>query len=397
MKILLKKIFILLLANTVINKVLIIPSHETQRNLLIIPNQKKKTSNYFKKNFYISKRNLVTENNEKKEEENLNSYQTHTIDVNNQNINHLLTSSINATDSKKNPVIIINHQETHHKPQMQESTNSNYIKYEKRDTTQSMDNVSVQDLPVLEQILENISKMYTNFYSKLPDNTDKTSIDDVNEMNSFMIKLKTFTRDVIMNSSNLMNDVNYLQRKIHLIKSGESEMIYFYNMEEKYARLKTQSALMLKDSIRDKWQKINEFSNQYNAQITEIYKDSYELYKFNLSFANQIKKINYSHSQNGENDALNKFDEVLMFSIKLIEVKVDLEKSLINLKSGFEEIKIIGFKVDQLLMELGNKINEREVDIKKEELKKEGELLKAKGGSWVGVKAVLATGLLVML
>lgn len=401
MKILLKKIIFLLLTNSLLTKVLIAPEKNSQRNLLIIPNEKKKTSNYYNKNFYLPNRYLNTHTPENKlsqlprtnpqttnrllkrknnqyrsleNSSNLKNYQTHTISTNSQNINTLVKSSIDSTET--NPIIIINHQETHHIPESLETQNRPYLTKESQDTTQSMDNVSIQDLPILEQILENLGNIYTNFYAKLPENAEQGSIDDVGEMNGFIIKLKTFTRDVIMNSGELMNDINFLQRKIHLIKSGENEMIYFYNLEQKYGRLKTQSALMLKPKIREKWQEINEFSHNYNEEIKNLYKDSYELYKFNLSFANQIKKINYSHNNNAQNNALNKFDEVLMFSIKLIEVKVDLEKSLRNLKNSFEEIKMIGFKVDELLMDLGNIINDREVEIKKEEVKMEEVKLK---------------------
>lgn len=315
---------------------------------------------------------------DQQEEENYvpSNYQTHTVETREKNINNILHSVIKSTDNhQEKPVIIINHQEIHHVPRTprQQDNNPSPIQHnepvERPSTVNDMNNVSIDDMESLEKILDNIANIYTNFYQKLPEETDQSSLEeyDPEKMNEYMIKLKTFTRDVIMNSENLMNEINYFQRKVHLIKSGENEMVGFFKKEQTYAKLKTQSALMDQEDIKDNWTLIASLSEEYNQMVKDIYRHSYELYKFNVFFANQIKQINNSGSTQGEENTVNKFDQVLMFSIRLIEVKVDIEKAIAELKTCFQTIKTISFKVEQILMDLEQIIRKREIEIREEE------------------------------
>ena len=296
--------FILFLVYNIETKILIIPEPSQSRKLMIAYPQKnypQKKSTYFQKNFSYSRGlnnsenltpqnpNIATLKNEeniqnkqniknmeniqnKEKEYNPKNYQTYTIETRENNINNVLNSAMNSTENK--PLIIINHQETHHIPmekndQTEENRHQQNSKLiQKENSVNNLDLVSIDDLPTLEMILENVKKIYTNFYDKLPEENGRNDIDKIDgeDLNKYFIKLKTFTRDVIMNSQNLMNDINYFQRKVHLIKSGENEMISFYNFEERYARFKTQSALMEDKQIKVNWSKIYAFSKDFNTE-----------------------------------------------------------------------------------------------------------------------------------
>ena len=55
------------------------------------------------------------------------------------------------------------------------------------------------------------------------------------------MNLREFTKKVLLNSEELMNNINYFERKIHMMQPGEADMMVFFNLEDKYANLKTQS------------------------------------------------------------------------------------------------------------------------------------------------------------
>ena len=104
-----------------------------------------------------------------------------------------------------------------------------------------------------------------------------------------------------------MNDINYFERKIHLMQPGEENMMYFFNYTERYAKLKTETSLLTDESINNFWIRIRTYSSHYDLLIKDAFRHAYNIYKFNLAFAAKIKFISGEISK-GITGAISKFD-----------------------------------------------------------------------------------------
>ena len=234
--------------------------------------------------------------------------------------------------------------------------------------------------------------MYTNFYSNLPEENLEEKNKKNKNMSVYMNSLQNFTREILMNSDSLMSDINYLENKLHNMKTGLENMMFFYNLEEKYDKLKIQLEVIDNEDIKKEYETLQNYSTDYDIYEKNIKKYSYDLYKFNNFFAEQIKNIHSNEYLDQKSDAMDKFDKVLMLSVRLIELKVDLEKCLENLKENFENLKKLGIDLENTLLNLGEVVEKKVIEVEKEKIAKDKGVplvLDAGVGAFKGVLLVL--------
>ncbi len=70
------------------------------------------------------------------------------------------------------------------------------------------------------------------------------------------MELNFFAKEVINNSETLMNNINYYERKIHLIHAGEGNMMVFFNFTQRYAKLRAISATVDNVKVKQYWNQI---------------------------------------------------------------------------------------------------------------------------------------------
>lgn len=172
-----------------------------------------------------------------------------------------------------------------------------------------------------------------------------------------MLAFQSFARYVVTESENLMNDINYFERKIHLLQPGEDQMMFFFNYSERYAKLKAETSLLTDTNISRYWLKIRQYANQYDLGIRQAFKHAYNLYKLNLEFAAKIKFLS-SEATKGIQGAISKFEEVLSLSAALITKRAMIEDAIGQLKKMLSEFQILQYQTDSDLMSISQALNE---------------------------------------
>lgn len=361
---------------------LVIPHNNAQKRRYL-ENQINSEDNQINNNIQYNEEINQTQNLENIEnpESSENSENVQNMEYPDKSLQEILNYSIDQSE-KKNPVIIINHSEN-------ETREQNYINpiYEvpKKNTLDNLNEISIADIDTLILILNNIENLYSGFYQKLPEDPKmEKNPENLQNLNDYIKRLQIFTRDIMMNSDSLMSDMNYLENKIHKMQPGIEKMMLFYNLEEKFSKLKIQLTVTKDEKIRGEFKELTNYSEDYDIYEKNIKKYSYDLYKFNDFFAAQIKNINQDPFSGNQGDSVDQFDKVLMLSVRLIEIKVDLEKCLENLKEDFENLQTLGFDIEKTILNLGEKVEKQVIEIEKEKIAKDkGTVFVKEEGEWI--------------
>ncbi len=185
----------------------------------------------------------------------MNPNQIHNINIPSDDIGEIIKSAV-ETSGHQNPIIVINN-----KQEMIVPADQNQGTLDQHQTTSSDENsISIKDIDHLISVIDKIQDIYTNFYEEMPNQPNAKSSDFKSgtlELRLFILRLKKFTKYVIMESYELMNNINLYEKKIHLMKSGEAEMMVFFNYGQRYSKLKTESVNLSNKTANNHWDAIS--------------------------------------------------------------------------------------------------------------------------------------------
>lgn len=207
----------------------------------------------------------------------------------------------------------------------------------------------------------------------------------------FYAAIRNFIKSVIINKHQLLQDLVFVHNKIHLLKTSENDMLKFYNLEEKYMDVKIKSAPFdakdQKFSIHFK--QINNYTVDFNNEVKKIGVAAADLFKLNDFFTNEITQLEHDNYDHAVVNALDKFDKVLMMTVKLVEMKIDIENSIGAMKGGMIELKDLRLKVEADILNI-----ERLTEFYLIQQRAEGVKKSVKGVRMLGSVVAFVVGLL---
>ena len=234
--------------------------------------------------------------------------------------------------------------------------------------------VSFKDIDTLLDVLNFVGHLYTDIFNSLPqepEGKEKGGLEKTLDVLRFYSKVRNFLMVVIQSRQQLIEDINFLEGKVHALKTEREEMINFYGLDHKYFKVKLK---MIRYSNDDKFKS---YMNDLDTIQATFEKDVKTILKFAYIFGNQtatfIKEINdlqRNESSNNVLNALDKFDKIIMMTIRLIEVKISLEDSMENLKVSLNNLKTNKLALTETLNNIA-KIGAKEVDLKTAPLESE--------------------------
>ena len=314
------------------------------------------------------------------------------------NLKNILNSTLKNT-SGQNPIIVINHAPKTHYTTYQNAdpyqnfnnvynqfensgnfSNNKVIRYNSNKwKTQNEDFITSDDINVLIEVLGNIWDIYQRFFQALPQTNkdDKGAMEKTMDILKFYAEMRNFVKKVFLEKDELFGDIKFLESRVSLLKfKTEDDMIRFYNLGYKYENLKIKME-KTENSKKDFLQsqaKLNEINERFETDVKSILASAYDLSKLNQFFTNEIQEITKNGSDNDVLNALDKFDKILMMTIRIIELKIEVEESVKNIKEGVEELKKYRLEVEDVVIKMEKDLDGsiKEVEQKKKEESFEG-------------------------
>ena len=206
-------------------------------------------------------------------------------------------------------------------------------------------------------ILEEIRQLYDHIYSVMPseDKKDKSTLEATVDVLRYYAKIRSFLKKVYKLRHQLVADLNYVSRKIHLLTADGNDMLFFYGLQDKYLAIKVKAEPhKLKDSkFSIYFQMLDDFVLKFNENVQNIGSSSQDIIKLNDFFTQEIDQLQSYETDSSILNALDKFDKILMLSIKLIDLKIDIEASIHKMKENFTELKNQRDQVDEVITNIG--------------------------------------------
>ena len=300
-------------------------------------------------------------------------------------VKSLLTKTLQNTNGE-NPIILINHSptitsyinpQTHYTANPQNPMPSNFPKlysdFKNAENPENFSNnqivkfnaekwktkredfVSAEDIDVLVRVLSDIWDIYQRFFAALPEREEngKGAMGKTMGILRFYAKMRNFVKIVFLEKDELFGDVRFLESRVSMLRfEGEEDMVRFYDLGFKYDNLKARigSDNNRSSAFLESQAELQEINEKFEIEIKSILSSAYDLSKLNQFFTNEIEEITKNSSENDVLNALDKFDKILMMTIRVIELKIEIEQSVGDLKEGIEELKKYRVQVEDVII-----------------------------------------------
>lgn len=217
--------------------------------------------------------------------------------------------------------------------------------------------VTFKDIDTLIEILQNIQQLYNDYYASLPseDKPDKSTLEKTVDVLRYYAKIRSFVNKVMMYRERLASDLHYVHDKLHLLTAKENDMLFFYNLSDKYFEIKVDAERnKSKDSKYEIYfQMMDDYTLKFNEEVEKIGTASQALFNLSNVFTTEINQLQKYETESSILNALDKFDKILMLTIHLIELKIDMENALKNLLEAFEELRGYRAQINEVIDNMG--------------------------------------------
>ena len=287
-------------------------------------------------------------------------------------------SNQDKLDDQQKPIIIINHSPSNfydpaynyeHSQNGQMSNDELYYNNfigDHKFNSEDVDSISIKDINPLISILNDITTVFDSYYKAIPEEAVQGNVSK-NQMSSvlkFYTKIGTFVKEVIKERDSLKNKIDYLKAKIGHIKTSEEEVIDFFELTNNYMGMKKkiEEYVDLDENFGIYNRRIKETLESFSEDVKEIQDASSNLTKLNDFFTIELSALDEISDSRSTIDILEKFDQVLSLTLKLVEIRHDIEHSIKTLKEVFNRIQENKLYLEETIIE-SEKLAE-EYDIK---------------------------------
>lgn len=229
------------------------------------------------------------------------------------------------------------------------------------------------DIDTLRNILNAIENIYKYYYQILPNQTNSTNPSNPNESEhehtltvmSFYSRIRSFVHTVVYNREKLFRDLNYFKAKTDTLSSTEQEMLRFYGYQFKYYQLKSDSnAYMTTDGdlINQQFDIGKKINAEFDIDVKNILAGAFDLARLNEYFQTEINALAAVGYQDRLVNALDKFDKVVMFVVRLVEIKMDIQKSMAETERSLLNCKTYRMDIEKAMMTVQKVIDTRKLE-----------------------------------
>ena len=282
------------------------------------------------------------------------------IETGNPHLNSVIEETLSKPEKMERPIIIINHNpQIHYTPpntqlydqygaltiDPHQGVDFNNVKY-----NHDVRVITVDDIDTLFDVVSDVNNIYSVFFNALPQDENqpgKGNLEKAVDILKFYAKMRRFVLFVLQNTEQLKNDVLFLDAKVSNLKTDENDMLEFFHLDHRYFKVQVEYQNMdqkklgsLKNSFDENFETIRETSTQFEKDANKIISGIYSLKKFHDFFDKEIMELQENNFDSTILNALDKFDKIMMMTLRLLELKLDLEKSIKETQEGFQNIKL---------------------------------------------------------
>lgn len=213
----------------------------------------------------------------------------------------------------------------------------------------SKNNISFEDIDTLTGLLSDLNGIFTTVYNLLPTKKEaekeqnpieKSNIEKAYEVLKFYARIRGFVHTLVFNRHLIVQDIQFLKNKIDSLYPDHADMLKFYGVELEYAQVKSKSSKFPDDQkIEAHLKKIHGVSYDFGRDVKIALESLFTLEKTIIFFDNDAREL--AQGINTENPlvAIQTVDKVILFIIRLFEVKLDLFSSMLKMKDSLEQLK----------------------------------------------------------
>jgi hypothetical protein len=279
----------------------------------------------------------------------------------NGSIEEIVQNALKHSNASAPQIIVINQPVpvTRLDPQQQQS-NYEPVFYEESYPRTMNGPVSSVEAEGLIKTLSNIEAMYNSYYKQLPQDEDIKSSDDINEeaknVMHFYGKVRAFVKTFFENHHQLMADLKFVSARLGSIRSGMQNMVQFYGFENRFEQLKPKIAAYETRDLKFPilYSELQTYGQKYDNHVIIIASATNDLSKLSNYFEREIAEISKRQQKDDLLDAVEKFDDVLMFTIHILDLRTKLVKSIQAIKDHLSQLKEERKPVENTLLSLND-------------------------------------------
>lgn len=290
---------------------------------------------------------------------------TTTVNVNtDQSLNKIMSSTIGTDVSQKASIIIINQPipigfSIYSGKQLNEMSNYTTGLYPptSRKIYGAMNYNEIKPMNVL---LDKIKTMYQGYYDLIPNNVNPWIMAGIDQQSknllSFYNKVKQFTDNFVKTNDELEQNMLFSISRLLTFKTGSERMFKVYGLYSNWKTLKTRSLGFEEKDPKFKAidARFDDFAIIYNGNVKSMLTEVGEYQRMYEYLDQEIQNLVNVEAKNALIDAVDKFNLVLRFIVKITEVRDDLMSSIDKIKLKLKGLD--GLKKD--LVEVYMRLND---------------------------------------
>lgn len=215
--------------------------------------------------------------------------------------------------------------------------------------TKAKRQISFEDIDTLIGLLSDMNGIFTTIYDLLPDkeevesekdnNLGKSVLDHAYDILRFYSQVRGFINTIVFNRHLLIQDIRFIKQRVNDLHTDMDDMLYFYALDAEYMKIKSRGTRFNFDpKIEGFLKRIDHVSVGFGIDVKVILRSFFHFEKSVVFFDNDTRELAYSINVSTPLDAIRTVDKVIMFIIRIIELKVDIFRSLADLKKSLENL-----------------------------------------------------------
>ena len=206
-------------------------------------------------------------------------------------------------------------------------------------------------------MLHATSNLYSSFYNMLPVQQPSFSPSDKSlNVLEFYGKVRAFINGFVAIQSKLQSDMAFATQRLLTLRLSQDSMLVFYGFSKAFTLLRKRSIVYeSKDkSFKGFAATLIQSVETYNNWVNRVLAQTYSLQKLSSYFANEITQLQSQDSANNSLFVVDKFNDVLMFVIHVVDVRSQLldtltqvEQNLLTAKSNRRSFEALLAQIDQ--------------------------------------------------
>ena len=209
--------------------------------------------------------------------------------------------------------------------------------------------ISFEDIDTLIGLISDVNGIFTTIYDLLPSKDEvenekesspgKSVLDHAYDILRFYSQVRGFINTIVFNRHLIIQDIKFIKSRVNDLHTDIDDMLYFYSFDEQYLKVKTRGARFHFDpKIEAFLKRIDNISAGFGVDVKKILRTFFHLEKAVIFFDNDTRLLATSINVTTPLDAIRTVDSVIMYIIRIIELKVDIFKSMTEFKTALENL-----------------------------------------------------------